>query len=209
MSIMRLSISSLLILILMSCNNSNNKPNVSDIKVDVKIERFDKDFFSMDTNRLNQSLNELNKKYSSFLPLYSEYLSPINPMVKQEGRTYEEAVKIYYKTIKPLAEEVEKKYSKLDEVKYGLEKGFKYVKYYYPSFKLPAVVASIESFNPDDPNLVYGTVFYHDTLIIRLQMFMGKDFEQYDKNIYPDLLFLIPSVQLPIQFMPIQVNQPH
>jgi hypothetical protein len=200
MSIMRLSISSLLILILMSCNNSNNKPNVSDIKVDVKIERFDKDFFSMDTNRLNQSLNELNKKYSSFLPLYSEYLSPINPMVKQEGRTYEEAVKIYYKTIKPLAEEVEKKYSKLDEVKYGLEKGFKYVKYYYPSFKLPAVVASIESFNPDDPNLVYGTVFYHDTLIIRLQMFMGKDFEQYDKNIYPDYLrrrftneFIVPN----------------
>lgn len=197
---MRLSISSLLILILISCNNSNNKPDVSGIKVDVKIERFDKDFFSMDTNHLDQSLNELNRKYPAFLPLYSEFLSPINPMVKQEGRTYEEAVRIYYRTIKPLADAVEKKFSNLTNVQIGLEKGFKYVKYYYPSFRIPAVVASIESFNPDDPNLVYGTVFYRDTLILRLQMFMGKDFAQYDQNLYPDYLrrrfneeFIVPN----------------
>jgi hypothetical protein len=181
-------LSSLLILLLISCNNSNNKPNVSNIKVDANILRFDKDFFSMDTNRLVQSLNELNRKYPSFLPLYSEFLSPIEPMVKQGGQTYEEAVLIYYRTIKPLYEAVQKKYSNLDNVQKELEEGLKYVKHYYPSFKTPAVVASVESFNPDDPNLVYGTVFYHDTLILRLQMFMGKDFDQYDQNLYPDYL---------------------
>lgn len=188
MSIMRLSISSLLILVFTSCNNSNNKPDVSDIKVDVKIERFDKDFFSMDTNRLNQSLNELNKKYPAFLQLYSEFLSPINPMVKQEGKTYEEAVSIYYKTIKPLYEAVEKKYGNLNRIQNDLEKSFKYVKYYYPSFKVPAVVASVESFNPDNPQQVYGTTFYHDTLIISLQMFLGKDFGGYDPVQYPGYL---------------------
>ncbi|HTM91162.1 MAG TPA: hypothetical protein VL095_02000, partial [Flavisolibacter sp.] len=197
---MRLTLSSLLILLLISCNNSNNKPNVSDIKVDVNILRFDKDFFSMDTNRLDQSLNELNRKYPSFLPLYSEFLSPIEPMVKHGGQTYEDAILLYYRIIKPLYDAVQKKYNNLDNVRKDLEKGFKYVKYYYPSFKTPAVVASVESFNPDDPNLVYGTVFYHDTLIIRLQMFMGKDFEQYDPNIYPDYLrrrfngeFIVPN----------------
>jgi hypothetical protein len=188
MSIMRWTISSLLILIVISCNNSNNKPNVSDIKVDVKIQRFDKDFFSMDTNRLDQSLNELNKKYPAFFPLYAEFLSPINPMVKQGGKTYEEAVKIYFRTIKPLADAVEKKYSNLDKIQKELQKGFKYVKHYYPSFKVPAVVASVESFNPDDPQEVYGSAFYHDTLIISLQMFMGMDFELYDRNLYPDYL---------------------
>jgi hypothetical protein len=187
-NIMRLSISSLLILVLISCNNSNNKPDVSNINVDVKIERFDKDFFSMDTNRLNQSLNELNRKYPAFLPLYSEFLSPINPMVKQEGKTYEEAVKIFYRTIKPLADAAEKKYSTLTSTKKDLEKSFKYVKYYYPSFKVPAVFASVESFNPDNPQEVYGTTFYNDTLIISLQMFLGKDFSGYDPVQYPDYL---------------------
>lgn len=197
---MRLSISLLLILILISCNNSNNKPDVSDIKVDVKIERFDKDFFSMDTNRLTQSLNELNRKYPAFLPLYSEFLSPINPMVKQGGETYKNAVLIYYRTIKPLYEAVQKKYTNLNTVESGLEKSFKYVKHYYPSFKTPAVVASVESFNPDNPQQVYGTAFYHDTLIISLQMFLGKDFDGYDPNQYPDYLrrrfneeFIVPN----------------
>jgi len=75
-SIMRLSISSLLLLMLIACNHSNNKPNVSGIKIDLKIERFDKDFFSMDTNQLSKSLTDLNKKYPTFYPLYAEFLSP-------------------------------------------------------------------------------------------------------------------------------------
>jgi len=199
-SIMRLSISSLLILVLISCHNSGDKPNVSDIKVDVNVLRFDKDFFAMDTSRLPQSLTNLHKKYPSFLSLYSEFLSPINLMVKQEGKTYEEAALIYYRTIKPLYEAVQRKYSKLDNIGSDLEKSFKYVKYYYPSFKIPTVVASVESFNPDDPNEVYGTLFYHDTLIISLQMFMGKDFEGYSNTLYPDYLrrrfddeFIVPN----------------
>lgn len=187
-NIMRFTISSVFLLVLLSCNNSNNKPDVSNINVDVKIERFDKDFFSMDTTHLTQSLNELSKKYPAFLPLYSEYLSPINPMVKQQGKTYEEAVRLFYRTIKPLADAVEKKYSNLDKVRSGLERSFKYIKHYYPSFKVPAVVASIESFNPDDPQEVYGAIFYNDTLIISLQMFLGKDFNGYDPVQYPDYL---------------------
>ena len=156
--------------------------------MNVKIERFDKDFFSIDTNQLDQSLNALNKKYPTFLPLYFEFLSPINAMVKQEGKTYEEAVKVFYRTIKPLADNAEKKYNNLEDVRNNLEKSFKYVKYYYPSFKIPAVIASVESFNPDDPQEVYGTTLYHDTLIISLQMFLGKDFGGYDPVQYPDYL---------------------
>ena len=188
MSIMRLSTSSLLILILISCNNSNNRPDVSNIKVDVKIQRFDKDFFTIDTNHLDQALNALNKKYPAFFPLYIQFLSPIEPMVKQEGKTFDEAVRVFYRTIKPLANAVENKYSDLNKVQSELEKSFKYVKYYFPSFKIPAVIASVESFNPEDPQEVYGSTLYHDTLIISLQMFLGKDFGGYDPVQYPDYL---------------------
>ncbi len=187
-------------LALASCNNSNDKPDVSNIKVDVSIARFDKDFFTMDTVRLKESLNGLQQKYPAFLRLYSEFLSPINPMVQQQGRTYEEAVSVYYATIKPLYEAVSRKYGSLDAVDTDLEKGLKYIKHYYPSFKIPAVVASVESFNPDNPQQVSGTTYYHDTLIISLQMFMGKDFVQYDESLYPDYirrrfteLFIVPN----------------
>jgi hypothetical protein len=187
-SFMRLTLCLSLIAFVMACNHSNNNPDVSNIKVEVKIDRFDKDFFSIDTTHLMESLERLNRKYPAFLPLYSEFLSPINPMVKQQGKTYEEAVLIYFRTIRPLYEEVKKKYSSLGAVHDDLEKSFRYIKYYYPSFKIPAVVASVESFNPDDPQEIYGTAFYHDTLILSLQMFLGKDFGGYDPDQYPEYL---------------------
>jgi hypothetical protein len=185
---MRLIGNILVVVALISCDSSNKTPDISDIKVDVKIERFDKGFFSLDTNRLDQSLNELHRKYPSFLPLYSEFLSPINAMTKQQGKTYDEAVKIFYRSIKPLADAVEEKYNNLDNERSGLEQSFKYVKHYYPGFTIPDVVASVESFNPDDAQEVYGTTYYHDTLIISLQMFLGKDFPGYDPVQYPDYL---------------------
>jgi len=185
---MRLIVSILLVFAFISCNDSTGKPNVSDIKVNVKIVRFDKDFFAIDTNRLDQSLNMLHRKYPSFLPLYFEFLSPINAMVKQQGKTYEQAVKIFYGTIKPLADAVEKKYNDLADVRGGLDQSLKYVKHYYPSFKIPPVVTSVESFNPDNPQEAYGATYYNDTLIISLQMFLGSDFAGYDPVQYPDYL---------------------
>ena len=109
-------------------------------------------------------------------------------MVKQQGKTYEQAVKIFYGTIKPLADAVEKKYNDLADVRGGLDQSLKYVKHYYPSFKIPPVVTSVESFNPDNPQEAYGATYYNDTLIISLQMFLGSDFTGYDPVQYPDYL---------------------
>lgn len=199
-SFMKLFVFASCALLVISCNNSSGKPNVSNIKVNAKIERFDKYFFSIDTNHLTASLNKVNKDYPNFLKLYSEFLTPINFMVQQQGKSYEEAVRIYYRNIKPLYDEVQKKYSNLDDVETRLQKSLKYVKYYFPSYKIPIVVASVENLNPDEPQEIYGTALYHDTLIISLQMFMGKDFPAYDPSQYPDYLrrrfeapFMVPN----------------
>src|SRR3954470_21824994 len=103
---MRLLYMAAIAVLLISCSHNQGKPDVSNIKVDVKIERFDKDFFSLDTNHLNTSLEQLNKKYPSFLPLYFEYLSPINFIVHQQGKNYNIAILEYYRNIKPLYDSV-------------------------------------------------------------------------------------------------------
>ena len=78
-------------LLLVACGGKKDKPDVSEIKIDVKIERFDRDFFSMDTTHLMSSLEQLNQKYPGFLPEYFEYfLNPKNhkPGVPLEGISY-------------------------------------------------------------------------------------------------------------------------
>jgi len=54
----------LLAVSLFACNNNNKSiPDVSDIKVDITWERFDRDFFSIDSNNILPGLDKLNNKY--------------------------------------------------------------------------------------------------------------------------------------------------
>ena len=52
------------------CTDSKG-PDVSNIKVDIPIERFDKSFFSIDTNNTAAGLNELMKEHPDF---YTDFM---------------------------------------------------------------------------------------------------------------------------------------
>lgn len=185
---MRLSLLLCSIVLLAACSHRQGRPDVSDIQVPVKIERFDQQFFSIDTNQLEASMNKVYAQYPAFLGLYFEYLSPINFIVHQNGKSYAEAVREYYRNIKPLYDATAKRFTRLDFVQKGLEDNLRYVRYYFPKYKMPAVFASVESLNPEEPQEIYGTALYHDTLIISLQMFLGHDFPSYDPAQYFDYI---------------------
>ena len=51
----------------MGCGGKKSVPDVSDIKVNLQLQRFEQDFFSIDTNHISQSLPVLQKKYPIFL----------------------------------------------------------------------------------------------------------------------------------------------
>ena len=181
-------ISLLLLVLFFSCKSNNGAPDVSDIKMDVTVRRFEKDFFAMDTLRLQASLQAVEKKYPAFLPVYFKYFAPVKDIAQQQNIGFDSALLQYYRAIKPLADEAGKKFSSLDNVKADLDNNLRYVKHYFPSFRQPAVLTSVESLNPENPAEIYGTTYYNDTLVISLQMFLGKDYPAYDPSQYPDYL---------------------
>lgn len=174
--------------LLISCSGNKDVPDVSDIEADVKIYRFDRDFFSIDTNRLPSSMRQLEQKYPAFLPLYIEYFSPIAFFVNQQQQNVDEAVKGYYRAMKPLYDSVAERFPSMEKIEKELEKNLRFVKHYFPAFQTPTVVTTVESLNPENPMEIYGTTYYHDTLIISLQMFLGKNFTVYDPAQYPEYL---------------------
>ncbi len=178
----------IVIVMLVACNNKPDAPEVSGIKTDVQIQRFEKDFFAMDTTRLQASLQVVEQKYPAFLPVYFKYFAPVKEMAQQGGIAFDSALRQYLHNIRPLAIDVEKAYPSVDKIKSGLDQNLRYVRHYFPSFKVPAVLTSVESLNPENPTEVYGTTYYNDTLVISLQMFLGKDYPAYDPAQYPDYL---------------------
>ncbi|RYF84746.1 MAG: hypothetical protein EON98_08385 [Chitinophagaceae bacterium] len=178
----------LLVVAVFSCSDKKDAPDVSNIQMDVTIHRFDKDFFAIDTTRIQSSLQAVEKKYPAFLAVYFKYFAPVSEIAQQQNIAFDSALVQYYRFIQPLAADAEKKFASTDKLEKELESNLRYVKHYFPSFRTPVVLTSVESLNPENPNEVYGTTFYQDTLVISLQMFLGKDYKAYDPTQYPDYL---------------------
>jgi len=176
------------VLVFFSCSNQDDAPDVSDIKMDLTVHRFDKDFFALDTANLHPSLQQLETKYPAFLALYFKFFAPVREIALQQNLTFEEALTGYIRFIKPLATDTEKRFPDINQYKEDLEDNLRYIKHYFPSFKTPVVLTSVESLNPENPNEIYGTTYYQDTLIISLQMFLGKNYSAYDPTQYPDYI---------------------
>jgi hypothetical protein len=68
------------LLCLISCHNPSHTPDISHINVTLKVERFEKDLFALDTNNLQSGLFQLQKKYPDFLPLYINHVLGLGPL---------------------------------------------------------------------------------------------------------------------------------
>jgi hypothetical protein len=122
-----------LLLALIGCNNSKDKPNTDKINVTLELKRFDNDFFAIDTLNIEASLVELKKDYPVFLNDYLERIIGID----QSDSNYKDMVKLFIHDYKPIHDSIIK-------IEKGIEKAFKenhdalkLVKYYFPSYKLP------------------------------------------------------------------------
>jgi hypothetical protein len=165
------------ILLITACNNKKNVPDVSDIKVDLAVQRFDEDFFAIDTNQAENNINSLNTKYPTLLPVFLQTIV---------GVTDNAGLKNFYRLYKPVFDSSQKLYSNFEPVEKQIEQAFRYVKYYFPSYKLPAtifpVVGAMNSIqdlarmaNGDyTPNFMGA-----DFIGISLQFYLGQNFSLY------------------------------
>ncbi len=176
----------LLSLFLLSCNNSKG-PNVSAIKVEVEIKRFEQDFFEVDTNNLQTSLHALQQKYPQFFPLFTNNILRI-PVIQQGQLMISVDAATAYKQIlssyRPINDSLQKKYSNLNWLHDDLVKGFQHIKNYFPQYKTPDVVTFIASF--DAPGIVVTPQY----LSIGLHQYAGKNFSVYKD---PQLVEMYPA----------------
>lgn len=167
------------IVLLQACGTDKKKPNVSHIKVDVAIERFEQAFFKIDTNNLRSGLSDLRNAFPAFYPVFMQHILQVNPM----DTTSFPIVRTVYASYKPINDSIQQKYKNLNWLDEDLTQSFKYVKYYYPDYKLPRVITFI------GPLDVPGAIITPDYLGIGLHQFGGKNFSVYQdpeiQQMYP------------------------
>ncbi|MEO5910734.1 MAG: gliding motility lipoprotein GldB [Pelobium sp.] len=162
----------------MACHH-DDKVDVSNIDVELNIERFDQDFFSIKPNELTAQLPLLKNKYGAF---YDDYFQKILNVGTTDNTQYYQTVEqiLSGKPFQDLQAETNEVYPNLDAQKSVLIDAFKHIKYYYPNWKTPKLITYISGFQVQTP---IGSGYVG----IGLDMFLGKD-----SKFYPALVESVP-----------------
>lgn len=183
-------------IILFSCNNNKNIPDVSNIKVNLESRRFEQDFFAMDTNNIAASMQQILKKYPRFTPDFVENIlgldldSLLIPFNAQDN-----AVRLFIKDYLPIKDSSDNIFKNFIKENDEIKRGLQFVKYYFPDYKLPQSV--ITFIGPINANFetsfgTQGDILTSEGLGIGLQLHLGKNFSFYQspegQEQYPDFL---------------------
>jgi hypothetical protein len=169
-------ISLLIVLFVFGCKSGKKAPDVSNIAVNVQIERFDQAFFALDTNHIRQGLLDLAHQYPYFLNDFAVNILGTGPLSDTSAQAFY-ACRRFISSYMPVKDSLELKFANMNGVAAGLKQGLQYIKYYFPKYNLPPkVVAYIGPF--DAP----GVALTRYTLAIGLQLYAGKQFSFYQSS---------------------------
>ena len=170
-----------------ACGHRGDAPDVSGISVgEVHIERFDTAFFSLDTSHIAEGLYRLNERYPFFTGDFVGNILGAGAL-SDTSRVAFAAARQFLVSYLPIRDSLKEKYQQLGWLEKELRQGFRYIKYYFPRYPLPAkVVAFIGPF--DGP----GVAITPNALAIGLQAYAGRNFSLYltgkGQDLYPEYI---------------------
>ena len=169
----------LLVCILFSCNNKNI-PDVSGIKVDLKVQRFEKDFFSIDSNNILKEMQRLTTTYPLFINDFRQQILGFYNTTPPDSLT--KYLRLFIRDYRFVKDSAEKVFADFEPQAKEIKKGLQFVKYYFPEYKAPEKI--ITFIGPFDG---YSDVITADAFAVGLQLHLGSNFSFYKSDISRDL----------------------
>ena len=157
-------------LLITSC--TSDKPSVTNINVDLKVQRFEQDLFSMDTLHPDQSIEKLKAKYSDFFNLFAFQVTTLGS--RDSVIMNDHFLNFVTDTnFRAIYKDCNERFGNFDKYKNELTEAFRYYKFYFPDKTIPQIVTLISAFS-------YPVVCDSTTLGISLDMYMGSSYKYYN-----------------------------
>ena len=160
----------LILIFFVGCTNSKG-PVVSNIKVDIPIERFDKSFFTLDTNNITTGLKEIMQSHPDF---YTDFMQQILGVSGADtNKVTQDVSKLFIRGYSSMYQSLGKQYGDVNWLQKDIQKAFQYVKYYFPEYKTSKIILFMGPL--DAP----GVALTGSGIAVGLHQFAGKDFPAY------------------------------
>lgn len=166
----------LIVIGLFSCRDKS-VPDVSGVKIDLTVGRFEQDFFAIDTNHIMTSLEHLGAKYPLFLGDFLYNIMEL-PGLSDSSLQEQALLKKFISDYKPVKDSAEVVFRNFNPIERDVKKGLQFVKYYFPAYKAPSQLITYIG-----PMEGYSDVITRDALAVGLQLHMGNNYSLYKSNI--------------------------
>ena len=167
--------------VLFACKQGSKTPDVSNIKVNLQVIRFEQAFFSIDTNQIDEALTKLNNDYPGFTKDYLFNILGTTPDSASKD------IRLFQKTYRRLFDSSKQLFANIKPLEQALNKSLQYVKYYYPKYAIPTKLVSFIG-----PINSYGNIITTDAFGIGLQLYMGNNYSLYNTEmaqlLYPSYI---------------------
>jgi hypothetical protein len=172
----------LLFIALFSCKD-NSIPKVSGIRINLVTDRFEQDFFKLDTNNLLPSLQKLHARHANFLGDYLQNILELPP-ISDTSLNALHLIKKFIADYRAIKDSSDKVFTDFDKYEKEIKSGLQFVKYYFPAYKAPDKIVTFIG-----PMEGYSDVITRDALAIGLQLHLGNNFSYYTsevgQSVYP------------------------
>ena len=170
-----------LTLFLSSCNKSNRfEIDTTKNRVNVKIQRFDKDLISLDSTNSEPALAKLYKSYAQFLPVYTAEV--LNVDAKDTAAIRQLFMKYNSdKTFSKVNKTVLEKFNDISDIENTVSESYTYIRHYFPEVKLPEIYFFVSGFNR-------SVLMNGKFIALGTDLYLGSDYPAYKDLSYDYLL---------------------
>ncbi|MEO6169212.1 MAG: hypothetical protein ABIO46_11195, partial [Chitinophagales bacterium] len=168
-----------LVVFIVSCHSSS-APDISNIRVELKVNRFEKDLFSLTKTDYKAQVDSLQKKYPVLFPFYFQEIGGWN-IAADKDSAWKDSVLQYVQSAysKALYDSTMLRFDDVSAFKKSMELSLRYYRYYFPEAAIPAVTTLING----PPAFTAG----NELLCISLDKYLGpfSAFYKYEAEPIP------------------------
>ena len=188
--VMRLGIIILFIWIVMVGCVDQQSPKVDQIEIHLETLRFEKDFFQVDTNHLENDIKRLEEKYPIF---YSDFKNKLLGLADLDSSKSMTMIKKFLHDYRYIFDSTKNMDQAIETSKNTIKESFKYVHYYFPQYSLPkqliTFVGPIDAFAYGEIG-GSGEIITQDAIATGLQLHLGSNSAVYKselgQQLYPE-----------------------
>ena len=151
-------------------------PNIRKVKLDIKVEHFEKDLFSLDSSNLSGGLRSLKQKYGQF---YDAFIYNIAAFSMEDEDVLQGQVLSFIQNNRSLYQQLEDYIPHLNSSLKEIENALKRAKVYFADMPIPSKI--ITYLGPLDG---FGAFALDDSagIAVGLQQFLGSNYPAYQTD---------------------------